>query len=170
MYTRALTTLGLGSRKRENLCSKETSTSIVTWSETNLCEPLKFFIDKFSNVALYYLAKIQYFKINCPQWSSVRLVDYKVHSGKNYQVRENTALWLLLNCGMCLQFWLIFCGGLHKLYFSNLMEENAFCQSQITQVIKENAKTYLESQIPGTLYFFVRVWHASFHTFFRAFF
>ncbi|XP_058930124.1 GTP-binding protein Rheb isoform X7 [Kogia breviceps] len=24
------------------------------------------------------------------------------------------------------QFWLIFCGGLHKLYFSNLMEENAF--------------------------------------------
>ena len=40
------------------------------------------------------------------------------------------------------------------MYFSNLMEENAFWQSQITQVIKENAKIYLESQISGTLYFF----------------
>ena len=64
----------------------------------------------------------------------------------------NTALWLLLNYEMCLEFWLIFCGGLHKLYSSSLMKENALWQSQTTQVIKESAKIYLESQIPGTLY------------------
>ena len=64
----------------------------------------------------------------------------------------NTALWLLLNYEMCLQFWLIFCGGLHKLYSSSLMKENALWQSQTAQVIKESAKIYLESQITGTLY------------------
>ena len=52
---------------------------------------------------------------------------------------------------MCLQFWLIFCGGLHKLYSSSLMKENALWQRQTTQVIK-SAKIYLESQIPGTRY------------------
>ena len=52
---------------------------------------------------------------------------------------------------MCLQFWLIFCGGLQKLYSSSLMKESALWQRQTTQVIK-SAKIYLESQISGTLY------------------
>lgn len=94
MHEQMLTTTCLFRKKNLSVyVVEQTHTHSSGHAIRPICVSSKFLLMSFhvSPICnLYYLPKIQYFKINCPKQSSVSLIT--VHGTKNDLVRESTVL------------------------------------------------------------------------------